>query len=506
MEAWLEDVEAALALGERLTGGGAGSLVGLRLGALLAGVTAARRDVHSLVAWAPILSGKRFVREVRAMHRVAALEADQNDGFLQAAGFRISDETARTLGKLTFAGTPPRILKEALVIDRSDQPIARLPATDTLGVPVTLEQQSDFIDMMAEPHFTRVPFDTLDVIARWLAGVSPPASTVLDAGVLEEIGMARQALVASPEGKPLTEEFVSIPSGDGSSIFGVLCQPGAPSESVVLMANAGSVHHMGPNRLYVELARALGAIGVSSFRFDMRNLGDARTGVTDEENHPYPSTAVEDVGLAVRWLTRERGLSSCSVAGLCSGAHAAFHAGLELDDPPISNVIAFNPLTFQFEEGMSLETPVSQVTSREANYYRDALRSPASWLRLFRGETSIPYLVRFVGRRISQRAAPAMWRVLRRLRIRPPSPLERDLLRLHARGQHIHFVFSSTDPGSELLHDQAGLTVDRLTLAGSLSTSTISGADHTFSSTEHRHRAICEVCQFVGHMEEQRAR
>jgi len=494
VQAWLDDIEGALSFGERLTGGPP-TVVGLRLGALLAGVTASRRDVHSLVAWAPVLRGKRFVREIRALHKVSASRQSQDEGFLQAGGFRASAETAEALSALTFPGSPVRILTQALVIDRTDQPIARLPDTGSLGVPTTRAEQSDYADMMAEPHFTHLPLDTIGRIADWLGDVSAAPSVPLDSGVLREVSASRTAKLRSPDGSPLTEEAVIVTTQGGGAIFGVLSRPeGVPvGDEVVLLTNAGSVHHMGPNRLYVELARELGASGIASFRFDLRNLGDARIGENDEENHPYPSTAIEDIGLAVRWLTGERRFGSCTIAGLCSGAHAAFHAAIDLDLPEIAGIVCINPLTFAFKEGMSLETPISEVTSREATYYRAALRDPEKWRRLFRGQTSIPYLFHFVGRRLRQRADSSSRLLLRRMRLRRPGSLERDLLRLHELGRRVRFVFSSADPGRELLADQARVTIRRLTRAGTVATTIIPDADHTFSRKQHRLQVIRAV-------------
>ena len=42
--------------------------------------------------------------------------------------------------------------------------------------------------------------------------------------------------------------------------------------------------------------------------------------------------------------------------GLCSGAHTAFHAGLEIEDAAIGEIVMINPMQFHWVEGMSLDT------------------------------------------------------------------------------------------------------------------------------------------------------
>jgi len=51
---------------ERVTGAQRVCLIGVRLGALLAGLVASRRKVDALIAVAPVTSGRRYIRELRA--------------------------------------------------------------------------------------------------------------------------------------------------------------------------------------------------------------------------------------------------------------------------------------------------------------------------------------------------------------------------------------------------------------------------------------------------------
>ncbi len=160
----------------------------------------------------------------------------------------------------------------------------------------------------------------------------------------------RSSTVKLSENETVSETFATIPSENGTQLMGVLCESEdlrADMRTAVILPNSGSVHHVGPNRLHVELARELARSGIASFRFDLRNLGDSRIGQSRDENQPYPATATADVRFVLEWLCKERGFESCIVTGLCSGAHTAYHAGFEIEDSRISAIVSINPLTFR---------------------------------------------------------------------------------------------------------------------------------------------------------------
>ena len=51
--------------------------------------------------------------------------------------------------------------------------------------------------------------------------------------------------------------------------------PSGTNDLAVIFVNAGLIHHIGPNRLHVLLARALGRQGVASLRIDLSGVGDS---------------------------------------------------------------------------------------------------------------------------------------------------------------------------------------------------------------------------------------
>ena len=506
VEPWIQAICAGLDTLESLTGG-VPSVVGVRLGALLAGMAASRRAVHGYVAWAPVHRGRHYVRELRALDLVGTEEQSDDDGYVEAGGFRLGPSTADALKALDLTKNPPCAKAGAFVIDRSDQPSADplARALEAHSVPVEWATQDDYLDMMAEPQFTVVPTSTLGRIGEWLKARSPFPDTPTRTESVEKLTSTRSATFATgehaagPGAVEVKEELLLVPR-NGGRLFGVLCTPARAgmNRHVVLLPNSGSVHHVGPNRLYVELARALASEGMATFRFDLRNLGDSRVGDCPEENHPYPDTAVADVEAVAAWMVEAAGYESCVVAGLCSGAHTAFHAGHEIDGEVISEVVSINPLTFRYERGMSLTTPASYQSIRDQQNYSQAVRDPKRWLRLLRGQGNTRHLLRFLLKRPLEVSVSGVRLFARWTGLRPPGPLERDLLAINALKRPIHFVFSSTDPGLAILKRDARLVVSRLARRGELSISVVDGADHTFSRSRHRSAAIRAVIDGLG--------
>ena len=87
LEAWTKDVLAAIAELQRRTGVERVCLFGLRLGALLAVRAASQaKSVSSLVLIAPVISGRRYIRELRMTQLAAQLGKDPADSANNAAG------------------------------------------------------------------------------------------------------------------------------------------------------------------------------------------------------------------------------------------------------------------------------------------------------------------------------------------------------------------------------------------------------------------------------------
>ena len=95
---WSQNVETALDELKALTGATHVSVVGLRLGALVAaGVVEARRDVEALVLWDPVLDGPRFLTEMEEQKTGEVGDEWWVNGFPLSGKFRKSLEGADLL-------------------------------------------------------------------------------------------------------------------------------------------------------------------------------------------------------------------------------------------------------------------------------------------------------------------------------------------------------------------------------------------------------------------------
>ncbi|MCW8193297.1 alpha/beta fold hydrolase [Proteobacteria bacterium 005FR1] len=110
---WVEDIGFAVQELKDMAGVYGISLLGLRLGALLAGVAAAdRRDLNRLVVWDPVVSGRSHIRELMDKVKSVVPHKRQSNfvdrqGNLHFNGFPLSPAMQRSLGELDLRQTTP---------------------------------------------------------------------------------------------------------------------------------------------------------------------------------------------------------------------------------------------------------------------------------------------------------------------------------------------------------------------------------------------------------------
>jgi alpha-beta hydrolase superfamily lysophospholipase len=515
---WLANVRDALAwLRGRLRGAPV-SLFGLRLGAALALRAACEDEVESLVLWAPA-AGRSFVREMKALAAAGDAAGGPAQGEIEAAGFVLTRQTAEALLGLDPLSCAPRC-RRVLLASRDEGGEGRLH--DHLagqGCAVERFCLAGYAEMLAEPHFTRVP---QEAVARTVAWLSPPPfrpSDRIHRG--DRRGKAKEAELSLPHlsssavsGISAVKSFQVVyeknAGGEGvlvretpltlrrqPCLFGVLGEPEAgPAADLpaVVLLNAGSAHRVGPGRLYVHLARRLAADGFRCLRLDLAGLGDSAPAGGARENDPYPATAFADIQDALDHLGAQRGVRRVVLMGLCAGAYAAFQAAVHLSSPLLVESVLINPLTFYWQDGTPLDAP-AEVRRQALGYYLASALRPGRWLRLLSGRSRI-------GLAGAARLLLEHWRQRPAgrgpgldgpggLQGHPPGgDLAADLGRVARAGRRLTLVFARSDPGYGLLTFQAGRTVRRLRRAGALGLSFIDDADHTFSRRAGRGRLL----------------
>lgn len=129
--------------------------------------------------------------------------------------------------------------------------------------------------------------------------------------------------------------------GEAQQLVGIVTLPAAPAGIAAVLVNAGVVHRVGPNRMYVRTARMLAERGFLAARFDLAGLGDSQT---RRDALAFEQAAVKDTCDVLSALEREHGVSRFVLIGLCSGAVLSFRTAVA--DPRVVGAVLLNPQGF----------------------------------------------------------------------------------------------------------------------------------------------------------------
>lgn len=120
--------------------------------------------------------------------------------------------------------------------------------------------------------------------------------------------------------------------GSHNGLVGIITEPPPGVAHVdapaVVFANVGLNHRVGPNRIFVDLARQLAAAGYVSLRFDLSGRGDSEPRRTTDSDL---ARATLDMREAMDFLTKKKGCRRFVLLGFCSGVDSA-HATSLTDD------------------------------------------------------------------------------------------------------------------------------------------------------------------------------
>ncbi len=508
VRAWLGSVHSAIDFIEARTGARRVCLFGLRLGATLAAAAAAERsDAVGLVAAVPIVSPERYVRELVAFHSWSRLPTapDGRSGLaeddLEASGFVITAATESALRRLDLvrqeSAPAPRVLVlEDVRRPHGDRWAGRL---DALGVEVDKRRVAGFAEMSRDPHKTAIPHPMIAESAQWVAELARDARTI-GAGPerrSKPIGPRTSVSIRTGRaGSVVVESAVRIArgrDGDASWLFGILSRPdGLPtSERTIILLNAGAQHRIGPNRLWVTLARRWAEVGVMVLRLDLSGLGDSPARRGEEENAVYNDVGWRDIEDAASYLRREVGARRIDVVGFCGSAYHAFKAATR--GVPVDGVVLVNPQRFFWDESEPQENEAGRAAS-EMRRYRRSVLSVASWKKLLSGKVDLSAAARSAKKRLGDLASNRARALAHRLNVPLRNDLARELRSAASFGVPMHFVFSDEESGELFLRERGGSVVDGLVQRGLVSIEHTESADHTYTAF-WMHRVLTEVLE-----------
>jgi alpha-beta hydrolase superfamily lysophospholipase len=498
---WLQDVAAAVSELRRRTGIKRVCLLGFRLGALLATVAAARgAAVDALILVAPVLDGRRYLRELRTIALAGAGAANASHsvkhaasvGSLEVSGYLLSAATVEQLSQIEVSALAARPAAEVLIIDRDDLPAARAWSETLVGLGAHARYLAlpGFVKMiMTPPQYALVPQVMLEAARDWL--LQWAASTQCAAGELHTNGASAAAAAelelpcnSGTTHAVLHERPVFLDAE--RTLFGIVTEPVREERRrrAVILLNSGADYHIGAGRMYVSMARRWARHGYVVLRMDLGGLGDSATRPGRRNDEVFPPAAVEDMRVAVDFVRSRYGVRDVTLAGLCSAAYHTLQgaiAGL-----PVNRILMVNPQNFSWKEGMELGDLQLVDVVREMRGYRERLLSLTTWERLLRGEIDVAAVARVYLHRVRIAVESAARDAARLLHIRLPRDLGRDLQRLVARGVKVVFIFARGEPGLELLRIQAGSAIRRL--GDRCRVYILDSADHTFTWSGPRAR------------------
>jgi len=265
-------------------------LLGIRLGATLATLAAAgRADVAGLIAIAPVVSGRAYVRELRMLSRAIDskrnLTRTANEDILETAGFLLSTQTQKSLGEIDLNKLEALPAQRVLILDRAEMPGGESweSRLNSLGGHCERVSLSGYAEMMLDSHESVPPREITGAALHWMRELASSAQRTSATQSLPATPQPRVSLphvlpedpVSSASPATAIEETASC-FGTPPRLFGIVSAPAAQkSGKAIILLNAGAVHHIGPNRLYVPLARHLARSGHVVLRMDIAGIGDS---------------------------------------------------------------------------------------------------------------------------------------------------------------------------------------------------------------------------------------
>jgi hypothetical protein len=336
--AWLRSTAAAIAV-LRAAGVERVSLIGMRIGATLAARAAADDGgIDQLVLWDPCLSGRSFLREQQAVSSLTLGVATRlPDGSAETPGLVHGPDVVRDIRTLRLDGLAGPAARRVLVLTRPDRETDRAVMAP-LGAETVDHLEATGQDELMDvgPPFQKLPYATVGRVADWVSKGSGDATVP----VRPPPAAGSATVGRDPRGRPIVERpFLVPPAG----LFGMMTEvPDAPADApVALFLSVANEHHIGPDRLWVDLSRRWAGLGIRGLRLDLSGLGESPVRQPGQERFvaraPESFVDVADAARAVAPDDRRAVL----LVGLCASAYQAIDSALDLG--PIG-VVAVNPV------------------------------------------------------------------------------------------------------------------------------------------------------------------
>lgn len=478
-ERWHQNIRSAV--GHLKTAGFESVIVvGVRIGALLAQTALLDVGIAGFVAWAPVKSGRRYVRELKMLTASAAggraddsgpPDAGRAPGGVSIAGHDIPKAVLSCLKSHSFESCPDAGLLPMLVLDQVD-PVDREPMPPTGRPTVALQagirqrRATQLQRWLCSPDDAPIiPTRDIRTVVDWCCERDPVVADALHSrrpqpALLTEISLACDGLA-------VRERTVRI---GATGLSGVISEPlDRPSTGAArLLATL-----VGPGRMFPEMARAEAVAGKASLRFDFAGFSTSGRRADGSGGELYSSRNREDVAEAVKYLLQS-GHDTVSMVGFCAGGWSMLHAG---PLPGVSGIVGINVALYR-----QPDYRLGDVALRRGHPVAKALS-------LLRSVAALAKAVERIERRLPLALETGRW--LRRLGGPAPRPL---------------LVYSTDDPGlhhlDHRLPDAASASVGgrpgrSLRAAARVSIGRHAGLGHLLEGSPARARALQTIGSYL---------
>jgi pimeloyl-ACP methyl ester carboxylesterase len=441
------------------------SLVGMRLGAALACAVAGRgARLGPIVLWAPVTSGRRYWRELRAQAAISPGGAT-GDGSLNVMGHPVPPDVVRALKSWNPLGNVDPDTSMLVVQSPgwrdADDAAADFAAAGLRPGSIEAPGTSEVLERSAEE--AKAPMALIRSLCDWIDAASSRSGKLVAPECRASVDDTR---VIKTETGLVEEQIVTVAS---RRLPGVITRPiGASARSGVIFLNNGVAPAVGPGRAWVEFARELGVDGVASLRFDFSGIGNGpnTSRRLTGRDRMYTRARAAELLAAVDRL-RADGVQDITVVGLCSGAHVAVRTAAYRGR--VENIFAIN-LAVHYLPNIGV----------------------GPWIHRLWGLTALPMSKRPVAEML-RRVPERLWMFLDRVRIFPSPACF--LRRAWARKTYVRLVFAEGDRGLHDVRCRSSRAIALMVADGQMGLDVITRLDHSMFERTQRSAVMAALRQ-----------
>jgi pimeloyl-ACP methyl ester carboxylesterase len=258
-------------------------------------------------------------------------------------------------------------------------------------------------------------------------------------------------------------------------------RPTIPGRAAAILLNAGHIHRVGPNGVYVRAARALANSGRLVCRFDFSGLGDSpgeQGGwVGPEAGGNFEERAVDETREVMNDLGTAFGQKRFVLIGLCSGADVAFRAACL--DPRVVGAVLVNGQLLPAAAQAALYHRAKMRSS--LRLYRRRTRSWDAWSRLLTGRSRVGASAVKYGLRLVRGMFGGHWQTTKDQRLSECNPAL-ELRQLRSRRVDVALVYSDGSLSFDVYTMTLKKEIAKMPRASRPDVVVVRNTDHAFST------------------------